>query len=75
MPAPHEAGSIPSAAPLLTSEQTAQELKVSERTLEDWRRTGAGPPFIRISRRCVRYRRADIEAWLAERLKASTSAA
>lgn len=33
--------------------------------LAAWR--GDGPPFLRISRRAVRYDRADFEAWLASR--------
>lgn len=39
----------------------------SERTLEGWRHRGCGPPFIRVSPRAVRYRRRDVERWLAER--------
>lgn len=44
-------------------------------TADFWNRLrGAkgGPPYIRVSGRCVRYRRADIDAWMADRLRAST---
>lgn len=40
---------------------------LSSRTLEAWRRRGYGPPFIRVSPRAIRYRRSDVEAWLAAR--------
>ena len=40
----------------------------SERSLEAWRRRGYGPPFIRVSPRVVRYRRLDVERWLAARV-------
>ncbi len=39
----------------------------SSRVLEAWRRRGCGPPFIRVSPRAVRYRRQDVERWIAER--------
>lgn len=44
---------------------------ITRRWLELAAHRGDGPPFIKISRRCVRYRRADFEAWLASRRVAS----
>lgn len=58
---------------LYVERQAAQLLKVSEKTLQYWRLTGNGPKFVRISKRCVRYRRRDLIAWIEQRLKASTS--
>ena len=52
---------------LLSQKRVATLLSVSPRALEAWRVRGEGPAFIRISKRCIRYRRDDIEAWLAER--------
>ncbi len=52
---------------LLPQKRVATLLSVSPRALEAWRMRGVGPPFIRISKRCVRYRRRDVEAWLAAR--------
>jgi hypothetical protein len=40
---------------------------ISRRWLELAAHSGKGPPFIRISRRCVRYRRVDFLAWLDAR--------
>lgn len=47
----------------LDSEATAQLLDVDIRTLERWRQNRIGPDYLRLSKRLVRYRRADIEAW------------
>lgn len=58
---------------LVRQEEAARLLGVSPRCLEAWRYKGGGPRFVRISARCVRYRRSDLHAWLEERLKASTS--
>ncbi len=66
--------SAPSAPTVLLTEQAASKhLAVEARTLQQWRVTGSGPPFVRVSRRCVRYRVADLDAWIAERIKRSTS--
>ena len=58
--------------PLLTQRQCAEVLALSERTLERLRVSGTGPRFLRI-RHSVRYRPADVEAWLASRIVRSTS--
>jgi excisionase family DNA binding protein len=50
---------------LLTPEDTANFLGIRTHTLATWRCTGRyGLPFIKIGR-AIRYRRADVEAWLA----------
>jgi len=57
---------------MLTAE-TAALLRLSKRTLEKYRMTGAGgPPFVRIGGRVI-YRRADLEIWLAANIRHSTS--
>ena len=58
---------------LLLPSETGFLIGVKERTLEAKRLRGGGPPFIRISRRCVRYRRQDVLDWIAERRRRSTS--
>ena len=58
--------------PLLTQRQCAEMLVLSERTLERLRQSGLGPRYLRI-RHSVRYRPADVEAWLASRIVGSTS--
>ena len=60
---------------LIRQEEAARLLGVSPRALEAWRYRGGGPGYIRISGRCIRYRRSDIMAWIAERERHSTSEA
>ncbi|MGY4227600.1 putative DNA-binding transcriptional regulator AlpA [Bradyrhizobium sp. USDA 4503] len=59
---------------LLTQREAAMALRLSERTLERWRVSGDGPPFAKLGRR-IGYRPADLEAWIAARLRHSTSEA
>ena len=69
---------------LLTTAEAAEYLGLGKRTLEDWRirpsrgRTGEmdfePPAFVRVGRRNVRYRRSDLDAWLAERTARTTTA-
>ena len=58
---------------LKTERQAAHFLGVTTRALQKWRATGTGPYFVRISSRCVRYRRRDLLNWAEARLKASTA--
>jgi len=50
---------------LLSTTETAFLIGLAPRTLEAKRLRGGGPPFVRISARAVRYRRADVVAWVA----------
>jgi predicted DNA-binding transcriptional regulator AlpA len=59
---------------LLTTTATAEWLGVSSQWLEIGRSKAYGPPFVRLSPRRVRYRRADVLAWLQERTHRSTAA-
>lgn len=58
---------------LLTPEHVAASLGVTERTLERWRMTGDGPPFVSLSRRTVRYSEAALIAFVAARVKENTA--
>jgi excisionase family DNA binding protein len=58
---------------LLTQAEAARVLRLSERTLERLRVSGGGPLFVK-ARRAVRYREADLEAWIDARVVSSTSA-
>lgn len=58
---------------IMTEKQAANFLSLTPRTLQAWRYRGDGPQFIRISRRCIRYRRCDLDQWLEQRLTGSTS--
>lgn len=49
---------------LLTPEEAAALLRIEPRTLSNWRAKRQGPPFVKIGLRCVRYRRADLLAFI-----------
>jgi len=58
---------------LLTESEAAHLLNVSRRCLQGWRSRGGGPPFVRISARCIRYSRADLDRWIDSLRCTSTS--
>jgi predicted DNA-binding transcriptional regulator AlpA len=63
---------------LLTPRDAAQALGLSVRTVERYRADGSGPPFVKLSpgqAGRVRYRRADLESWIANRCVACTATA
>lgn len=49
---------------ILTPEEAAARLHLSQGTLKKWRIAGKGPKFIRLGRNRVRYAAADLIAWL-----------
>jgi predicted DNA-binding transcriptional regulator AlpA len=57
---------------LLTQRDAATLLALSVRTLERLRVSGFGPRFMKAGK-AVRYREADLEAWVAAQSRASTS--
>lgn len=61
-------------ADMLDRQPTADYLGLSVPTLDRKRVNGDGPPYVKIGSR-VRYRRADLDAWLTKRIVTSTSEA
>jgi predicted DNA-binding transcriptional regulator AlpA len=57
---------------LLTEAQVSQILGRGVPALQKDRVAGTGPQFIKMGR-LVRYRPSDVQAWLAERVRQSTS--
>ena len=49
---------------LMTTAECADYLKVSTERLYQLRKEGGGPPFCQPTDRWVRYRRADVDAWV-----------
>ncbi len=58
---------------LRTPQQAADHLGLTVRFLEGRRYRGGGPPFVRISKTRCRYRMADLDDWISERVRTSTS--
>jgi excisionase family DNA binding protein len=50
---------------LLTIDEVAARLRVSRKTLYNWRAIGTGPDGFRVGR-TVRYRRESVDRWLRE---------
>jgi predicted DNA-binding transcriptional regulator AlpA len=59
---------------LLDARQAAAVLHAQVQTLAKWRCQGGGPHFIRLSRRMIRYRRSDLDAFIAARTRTHTTA-
>lgn len=57
---------------LLTPSQASEYLQLSQNTLAKMRIEGEGPPFFKLGSR-VRYDIAEMETWLRNRLRTSTS--
>lgn len=49
---------------MLSEREVAEILRVSPRTVGVWRRT-RGLPAVRVGRKVVRYRRREVESWIA----------
>jgi len=58
----------------LDSGQAAEYLGLKRTTLEAWRCRGNGPQFVKLGR-LVKYRRADLDAFIEARLRSNTSEA
>ncbi len=58
---------------LIDEAAAADFLDLSVRSMQGFRYRGRGPPFVRISSRCVKYRRIDCREWAEARIRTSTS--
>ncbi len=58
---------------LIDEKKGGSFLGLSDRAMQAMRQKGDGPKFIRISSRCIRYRRIDLKAWAEARMRKSTS--
>lgn len=53
--------------PLMTAAAAATLLQIDATQLARWRSAGTGPPWIRVTNRCIRYRPSDVQAWRLRR--------
>ena len=70
---PPTGGNIP-ASPYLLTKDAAAYLRMDPRTMERLRRTGAGPKFTKLGRKCG-YRVEWLSDWAESRVYTSTAAA
>lgn len=54
----------------LDTAELAELLGLAEITVKQWRQHKKGPPFVRVSHRCVRYKRSDVDRWMCEKQEA-----
>ena len=59
-------------SPLLSTVEAAAVLRLSKRTLEDFRTKGTGPTYRRLGKK-IYYRPEDLNAWIDDRAFTSTS--
>ena len=57
----------------IPEKQAGVYLDVTSRKMQKWRQDGDGPPYIRLSARCVKYTRARLKRYADERLRTSTA--
>jgi hypothetical protein len=58
---------------LLSRDEVFREFGLTRRWLELAALTGNGPPYVRVSKRQIRYQRSVLEAWITSRTRTSTS--
>lgn len=63
---------LPADEQLLTTIEAANFLRLRPNTLEIWRWAGKGPKFCKLGRAC-RYRRSDLQSFLNESVRTSTT--
>ena len=49
---------------LLTPNEAATLLQISPKTLEKWRASDEGPPWVTVGKRHIRYDPADLSVWI-----------
>ncbi len=58
---------------LIPETDAADFLDLTTRSMQAMRQRGDGPPFFRLSARCVKYTRYRLKRWYDARLRSSTS--
>lgn len=58
---------------LLNEAQAATYLGISPKTLQQWRWRGDGTPFIKLGGKMIRYRKSDLDQFIANGFRRSTS--
>ena len=53
---------------LLSEREASRFLDLTPSALRKWRQLRKGPAFVRLSSRCVKYRVADLEKFLSDRI-------
>jgi len=57
----------------LRTKKTAEYLGVSQQILASWRVNGEGPPYSKLGKRIIVYKVEDLDAWVQQGRRTSTS--
>ncbi len=57
---------------LMLENDAAKLLKCSQRTLQGWRTQHKGPRFVKLGKRCIRYRLKDLIDFISQRTQPET---
>lgn len=68
-----QSGTGPAPDDLLNPKEASAVVTLTVGYLAKLRRESLGPPWIKIGKRVVRYRRADLLAWLAQHERSTTT--
>ena len=60
-------------AALWDENKAAKYLGLTPRTMQQWRWSGSGTRYVRVSGRCIRYRPEDLDAFVQTRIVSSTA--
>ena len=58
---------------LIPEREAAKFLNLKVGTIQNWRQSGVGSRYVRLSARCIKYRRIDLKEWADEHLRRSTA--
>ena len=58
---------------LIDESESADFLDLTPRSMQAMRQRGGGPPFFRLSARCIKYTRYRCKVWYDARMRSSTS--
>ena len=58
---------------LMNEVAAAAFCNLTRRAMQNFRLTGVGPQFVRISSRCIKYRKKDLISWQERKIRTSTS--
>jgi hypothetical protein len=62
---------LPGPPMMLTSAEVGRLLRVSHWTLQEWRKAGRGPRFVKLTHAVVRYPLLEFGLWLGEHLRST----
>jgi excisionase family DNA binding protein len=60
---------------VMTTDEVARYLGINKKSLDRMRGRGDGPPYVRLTGKLIRYRKADIDDFIESRVRSNTAQA